>query len=91
MNLIPGEHIDTTEDAFKTIVTDKIIDEIVKFTNAEGAKQDTNWREVDVIELRAFIGLLFSAGIERSSKRNYVEFFVRVRGQPIFRATMGLN
>lgn len=86
-----GKHIDSAKDAFNTIITDKVIEIIVKYTNVEGARIDTLWREVDAIEIRAFIGLLIGAGIERSSKRNYEEFFHRLRGQPIFRATMGLK
>lgn len=42
----------------------------------------------DEVEIRAFIGLLIIAGVDRSSKKNYEEFYDSLRGMPIFKATM---
>lgn len=91
VNLARGQRIDTAEIAFDCIISRNVIDTIVKYTNVEATKTDNIWREVDAVEIRAFIGLLLTAGVERGSKRNLVEYFDCLRGQPIFRATIGLR
>lgn len=91
VNTPPGQHLDTNEDFFLSIIDKKIIDVIVKYTNIEGAKQKPNFTLTDAIEIKAFIGVLLAAGVDRSSKRNYVEFFGVLRGQPIIRATISLK
>lgn len=54
---------------------------IVKYTNIEARKSQSNWKDVDDVYIRAFIGLLIAAGLERSSKRNYVEFYDPMRSK----------
>lgn len=60
----------------------------MKYTNVEAKEHKADWRNLDQDEIMAYIGLLIVAGVDRSSKRNYNEFFIRLRGMPIFRATM---
>lgn len=91
VNLIPGKHLDTASDCFCSVFDQQVIDIVIKYTNIEAKKKRTNWKEIDRAELLAFIGLLIIAGVDRSSKRNYEEFFGLLRGMPIFRATMGLK
>lgn len=75
VNLRGGQKVDTAEGAFECLFTADVINMIVKYTNLEANRVMTEWKDIDEIELRAFIGLLITAGIERSSKRNYVEFY----------------
>lgn len=90
VNLRNGQHLDTNFDCFRTIFDNEVFDIIVRFTNIEAKKKRANWKDVDRTEIIAFIGLLIAAGVDRSSKRNYEEFFGVLRGMAIFRATMGL-
>lgn len=79
VNLIGSRRIDSAENAFDCFFTKEVIDTVVMFTNMEGKRTKNDWKEVDDIEIRAFIGLLFAAGVERASKRNYVEFYDQLR------------
>ncbi|XP_058836768.1 piggyBac transposable element-derived protein 4 [Topomyia yanbarensis] len=89
--LPPGKHLESVLDCFELIFDDKIIDIIVCHTNSEAKKHEKEWKDIDRVELKGYIGLLIAAGVERSSKRNYQEFFGRMRGLPIFKATMALK
>lgn len=91
VNLPTGKHIEIESDAFHAIMDEATINIIVKFTNIEGNKRNPNWNPVDNIEILAFIGLLIAAGVDRSSKKNYQEFYGTLRGLPIFKATMPRN
>lgn len=91
VNLNEGEHLDTHKDFFNAIFDEELIDIIVRYTNVEARKHHEDWQNVDNIEIRAFIGLLITAGVDRSSKRCYKEFFDRLRGLPVFKATLSLK
>lgn len=60
VNQIPGQHIETSEHAFDSIVTREVIDIIVEYTNIEAQNIQKNWKHTDAVEIRAFIGLLIS-------------------------------
>lgn len=91
VNLNEGTHLDTHKDCINQIFTDEIIDIVVQYTNIEARTHINDWQLVDRIEIRAFIGLLITAGVDRSSKRSYTEFFDRLRGLTIFKATISLK
>lgn len=91
LNLVPGQRLDMHQDYFLTIFDKKIIDTVVQYTNIEAVKHKPNFVPIDAIEMKAFFGVLFAAGVDRSSKRNYEEFFGVLRGLPIIRATMSIN
>lgn len=91
VNLDEGQHLDIEADCFTAIFDNEIVDIIVEYTNVEARKHVNNWKAVDRIEILAFIGLLIMAGVDRSSKRNYEEFFGKLRGLPIFKATTSLK
>lgn len=91
VNLIPGQHIDTPVDAFDCFFTSYVVHLLVKYTNMHALNMNPSWKPTDEIEMRAFIGLLICAGIDHASRRNYIEFFDKLRGYAIFRATMGLK
>lgn len=91
VNNLSGRHIETSDHAFDSIITREVIDIGVKNTNIEAQSKQQDWKHTDAVEIRAFIGLLISAGIEKSSKRYYREFFDPLRGHPIFRATIGFK
>lgn len=84
INLLRGQKINSAEIAFDCFFTKQVIETIVMFTNMEGKRVKSDWKEVDDIEIRTFIGLLIAAGVERGSKRNYVEFFDHLRRPPYF-------
>lgn len=54
-------------------------------------KKNGNFSEVEDIEMKAFLGLLLAAGVDRSSKRNYEEFWGNLRRSTLFKATMGIK
>lgn len=91
VNLISGRTLKTPRDVFDCLFDDSIIDLIVDSTNTEAKNAYKCWRSTDKTEIRALIGLLISAGLERGSKTNYAEFFHKLHGQPLFRAAIGVN
>lgn len=91
VNTPENVRVDTASDCFRLIFKDEVMDIIVRFTNMEARKHKTNWKDTDNIEIMAFIGLLYTAGVERASKRNYREFYGGLRGLPIFKACMSRN
>lgn len=89
--LPPGKRLDNAMDCFRLFLDDEVLDIIVRYSNIEGKKKDPNYKDMDRDELLAFIAMLIIAGVDRSSKRNFNEFFNRLRGIPLFRATMSRN
>lgn len=47
------------------------------------------WKQTDAIEIRAFFGLLLTAGHLKSNHQSYEVLWDSMYGPPIFRATMG--
>lgn len=86
-----GQRLDTVLDCFELIFDNQTIDAIIFYTNKEALTHDANFKVIDQIEMKAFIGLLIIAGVDHSSKKNYEEFYGRLRGLPIFKATMALK
>lgn len=86
--LTPGQHFALKKSYFDLFFDDKLLDIIVECTNREALHHKKDFHLIDKIELNAFIGLLIMCGIERKSKSNYEEFYGRLRGLPIFKATM---
>ena len=70
--LPPGKHIDHPVDAFSLYFSDEIVDNIVKYTNLQGINTVAKkWKMTDMLEIRAFIGLLIDAGLRRQSGKCY--------------------
>jgi hypothetical protein len=59
--------------------------------NALNPQHRHEWKEVDEIEINAFIGLLILAGVMRSMNENLEELWSIESGRPIFRASMPLK
>lgn len=90
INLPPGTVLENPEDAFFLFFNDFIFSQIVKYTNIEAENNTKDWKPVDVIEMRAFFGLLLTAGHLKQNNTNYITLWKRKYGSPIFRATMSL-
>lgn len=84
----PGHHFDSNLDCFRILFNGPVIDIVVRYTNIEAQKHNASWKVTDRMEILAFCGLLLAAGVDRSSKRCYKEFFGRLRGMPLFKACM---
>lgn len=90
--LPPGKVIEKPVDCFRLFVAQEIVDMIVKFTNVEAERtHGMDWKNTDRLEIQAFIGLLLSAGTNKQSKVNILDFWDPLFGNPIFRATMSKN
>lgn len=83
--------IENIQDSFDFFLTEEILNIIVRHTNAEGRRKHANWTEVDMVELRAFFGLLILAGVHRSRGEATRNLWGEETGRPIFRATMSLK
>lgn len=90
INLPPDTVIENPEDAFFLYFNDFIFTQIVKYTNIEAENNIKDWKPVDIVELRAFFGLLLTAGHLKQNNTNYITLWSKLYGSPIFRATMSL-
>lgn len=91
--LLPhGKSIDNPIDAFHLFFDENIIKLIVKYTNIEARRllQD-KWKMVDEIEIRAYIGLLMTMGLNKQNNIDITEYWNPLFGNPIFVYTMGKN
>lgn len=89
---------------FKLFMTEDMLLLVVRETNRHGRNSarvwndahvaDGNlqvWDETDIVEMRAFIGLLLYAGVHMSGGESMLELWSAKEGRPLFRATMSLN
>ena len=77
----------TKYELFKMFMTDEIIEEICKWTNLFAVdvrnrynQENPNnpkkeWKPLDAVELRAFIGLIIVAGLERPKRKPWHEMW----------------
>lgn len=92
VKLLPGKHIDSPGDAFELFFESSVLNIIVENTNLQAVKVvGKHWKPTDNIEVRAFIGLLINAGINKQGIIDYKEFWDPLIGNPIFRACLSKN
>ncbi|KAK7907107.1 hypothetical protein WMY93_015719 [Mugilogobius chulae] len=74
--------------SFDLFITPDVITLLVSMTNLNGRRKLDDWKDVDAIEIRAYIGLLILAGVYRSKGESTESLWDKCNGRPIFRATM---
>lgn len=84
--------MDDIKSSFQLFLPKSIEGIILEMTNLEGKRVfgDT-WREIDLVDLQAYIGLLILAGVYRSNNEATKSLWDAESGRPIFRATMSLE
>lgn len=85
-----SQNVDTVTDAFRLFFTDDVIHMLIQFTNKFARSVCNVWKDVDEIEMIAFLGLLLLRGVCRA-KRESVEELWSTEGsfaRPLFAATM---
>lgn len=75
-------------DSFNLLLTREIIQLVLVYTNLEGSQNVSNWTDIDLTDLEAYIGLLLLAGVYRSRKESTHSLWDAEAGRPMFRATM---
>jgi len=86
-------------DALKLFITDEMVDEILKFSNAEGKRRvlekgltEENWSSITREEIDALIGLLYLMGTMQLNTVSIRKIWSSSPiAQPIFRAAMSRN
>lgn len=91
--LPPGKIVEDPIDAFLLFIDEAVLTEIASHTNKEAERVliDIPWKPCDNIEIRAFLGLLLTAGHLSANDTSYDVLWSRLYGPSIFRATMGLK
>ncbi|XP_051566192.1 uncharacterized protein LOC127447964 isoform X1 [Myxocyprinus asiaticus] len=85
-------HAQDIASTFYMFITPAIEKIILEMTNLEGfRKYGDNWKRMDEIDLRAYIGLLILAGVYRSRGEATCSLWDAESGRAIFRATMPLK
>ncbi|CAF3420181.1 unnamed protein product [Rotaria sp. Silwood2] len=98
----PAADIQTLKEAFQLLIIQEMILLLVKETNRrahlflerwseENSVEKSQWRDTDLEEMWAFIGLLLLAGVHRAKNETLDELWSMINGRPIFRATMTKN
>ncbi|XP_024151020.1 piggyBac transposable element-derived protein 4-like [Oryzias melastigma] len=87
-----ASRVDDIKSSFQLFLPESIEGIILEMTNLEGKRVfgDT-WREIDLVDLQAYIGLLILAGVYRSNDEATKSLWDEESGRPIFRATMSLQ
>ena len=86
------QRIHTLLESWKASITDDILQTIVTSTNAEGHQVfGANFIETDVIEMQAFIGLIYLRAIYQGTKEPLQHLWNPIHGRPIFPTTMGFQ
>ena len=94
----------TIENTFALFVTDDMLEKIVQWTNksaethVEQATRQGNvgglmerWRDIDLIELKAFLDCLLFIGISKSRHESLEQLWSGEIGRPLLRATFSLQ
>ena len=86
----------TILDSFRLFFSDDIRDEILACTNKRGDdhykdKPGKEWQHVTTEELYAYVGILITAGVNKSWNVPIKELFLSKRSDPLFKAAMGVN
>lgn len=80
--------ISTPETAFGLMMTDEIIQLILKYTNLQGSRGKGVWKEITEVELRAYFGLIILSGIFKAPHEPTASLWDKETGRTIFPATM---
>ncbi|XP_034533127.1 piggyBac transposable element-derived protein 4-like [Notolabrus celidotus] len=80
--------ISTLKSAFDLFLTDDMLQLVLKRTNLHGREFTKGWKDIDLVDLEAYIGLLLLAGVYRSRSENVKSLWDDQTGRAIFRATM---
>ena len=90
---IPGTfHVRDALDTFKLFFSNKMIDQIVLYTNIYGSnKYPRSWINCDVLEIEALLGLILFLGIKKMSMLSTIEVWDSVDGINLTRACMSRN
>ncbi|XP_070778216.1 piggyBac transposable element-derived protein 4-like [Enoplosus armatus] len=82
--------ISSLRSAFDLFITEEIIHLLCTHTNLHGRRRCEDWRDVDEVEMRTYIGILILAGVYRSRHEATRGMWGDKTGRAIFRATMPL-
>nr|XP_020444398.1 piggyBac transposable element-derived protein 4-like [Monopterus albus] len=77
--------------SFLLFFTPELEQLVLAATNREGSRTRDSWKQMDVIDLRAYVGLLILAGVYRSRGEAAASLWDAECGRAIFRATMSLK
>lgn len=94
--IIPGptrytiSRISNLKSAFDLFITEEIIQLLCTYTNLNGSRRSKNWKDVDEVDMRAYIGILILAGVYRSRHEATASMWDPKTGRAIFLATMPL-
>ncbi len=98
IKMMPGptryatSRVDDIKSSFQLFLPESIEGIILEMTNLEGKRvfEDT-WREIDLVDLQAYMGLLILAGVYRSNNEATKSLWDAESGRPTFWATMSLQ
>ena len=94
--------IQSVKEAFQVLITQEMVLLLVEETNRrahlimkqwnkKNPAKEYHWKDTDLEEMWAFIGLLLLAGVHRAKNETLNELWSLINGRPIFRATMTKN
>lgn len=93
--------VDSISETFQLFVQDALLDKVITYTNRHAHKfiEDSDedswyakrWKDLDIVEFKAFIGCLIYIGLHKSGNESYEELWSDDDGRAKLRATMSLN
>nr|XP_061828933.1 piggyBac transposable element-derived protein 4-like isoform X1 [Nerophis lumbriciformis] len=80
--------IRSPETAFGLFFPDDIMQHLLQMTNLQGQRSVTAWQDINMVELRAYLGLLILSGIFKSRHESTKSMWDGETGRSVFAATM---
>lgn len=94
----PAKDVTTPLESWEILITDNILSEVLHRTNEEirrkrqsAGNPQTYHHDCTIEELRALLGLLYLAGVQRNNHRHTHELWSYEFGSSVYRATMNEN
>jgi len=85
------QRTDTISDIFIELFDSRNMDDIVKYTNAEAATHGQDNFSLDIIELKAFIGLCLARGVTKGRNEPVSSFWSEETGRAMSKETMNVH
>ncbi|XP_061734550.1 piggyBac transposable element-derived protein 4-like isoform X2 [Nerophis ophidion] len=80
--------IRSPETAFGLFFPEDIMQHLLQMTNLQGQRSVTAWQDINMVELRAYLGLLILSGIFKSRHESTKSMWDGETGRSVFAATM---
>ena len=90
--VLNADHLMDEVSIFQAYITEDMVEKIIRFTNLEGNRKfDTAWKDTDLSEIWALLGILLTCGHLQQNQMDTENIWSESYGIQIVRSTMSRN